>query len=128
MGKLSYIIKADYAHLRECFCNIICNAIEAADTDVKINIRVVQQGRFLVVIINDNGPGISDEHIPYLFEPFYSTKKNNNNFGLGLFYCNNVMRRHEGTLEISSSKGKGTKVTLTIPEKRIISKQLLLDA
>ena len=52
-------------------------------------------------------------------EPFYTTKSGNrNNFGLGLAYCYSVMKKHGGSLEISSEPGKGTSVYLTFPGQR----------
>jgi len=114
-------IKADYTHIRECIGNIVNNSTEAMATGGKIDIYLEHQRGFLVLTIKDNGPGISEEHLPHLFDPFYTTMKNGRNFGLGLFYCYNVMKKHNGNIEISSIKGSGTVVRLIFPEQRVLS-------
>ncbi|HEX9060957.1 MAG TPA: ATP-binding protein, partial [Clostridia bacterium] len=53
--------------------------------------------------------------LPYVFEPFFSTKNSNLNMGLGLSYCYNVMQKHNGMLEVISAKGTGTTVLLKFP-------------
>ncbi len=117
-----YLIKADYTHLRECLGNIINNSIEALESSGEICIYLVKHRNLLELMVQDNGPGILAENLPNLYDPFYTTRKNNANFGLGLFYCYNVMRKHEGNIEVSSIKGTGTMVSLIFPEKRIVSK------
>lgn len=119
--KQDYIIKADYTHIRECLGNIINNSIEALGTSGKIYINLVINKSLLILSVEDNGPGIVAENLPHLYDPFYTTRKNGTNFGLGLFYCYNVMKKHEGNIQISSIQGSGTIVRLIFPNKRVAS-------
>ena len=75
--------------------------------------------KHLVIAIEDTGTGISSKNLPHVLDPFFSTKKSSQNFGLGLPYCYNVMQKHQGMLEISSEPGKGTTVFLLFPKKRV---------
>jgi phosphoglycerate-specific signal transduction histidine kinase len=57
------------------------------------------------------GHGITKENLPYVNDPFFTTKKRTLNFGLGLSYCYNVMQKHKGDLTIQSEKDKVTTIT-----------------
>lgn len=126
VGSYDYKIKADYTHVRECFSNIIKNAIEAVGDKGNITVSIDFQVRFLVLAVEDNGQGIPEEKIQYLFDPFYSTKVNGNNFGLGLFYCYNVMRKHGGNIEVKSVLNSRTVVSLIFPSKRVLARSQTL--
>ncbi|WP_167577744.1 HAMP domain-containing sensor histidine kinase [Ammoniphilus sp. YIM 78166] len=116
-----FIIRGDSVHLHEAFTNLLCNAIEALPRSGTIWINLYETKKHLTVSVQDNGEGISRENMPYVLEPFFSTKKNSStNFGLGLSYCYNVMRKHGGWLDIHSVKGEGTTIFLYFPKKRNI--------
>lgn len=113
------MILGDSVHLHETFTNLLHNAIEALPKSGKIWLNLYETKKHLTVSIQDNGEGISRENMPYVLEPFFSTKKNSStNFGLGLSYCYNVMRKHGGWLDIHSVKGEGTTIFLYFPKKR----------
>ena len=64
--------------------------------------------------------GIPEEDMPYIFEPFYRVEKSRSQtikgYGLGLNLCKTIMEAHNGRIEIESSLGEGTRVTLYFPE------------
>ncbi|OEF98114.1 sensor histidine kinase [Desulfuribacillus alkaliarsenatis] len=105
-------IICDETHIREVLINIIRNAIEAVQTGGEIVIEIFQARDGVTLTVKDNGKGIPKHYISKVIEPFFTTKENNNNFGLGLSYCYNVIRQHEGKLEIDSKENKGTTVRL----------------
>lgn len=111
-------IMCDSTHLKEVFNNIFKNAIEAMSLKGKLSIAIYKKGKELVVEIEDDGKGIAKENLPFVFDPFFSTKSKKSNFGLGLSYCYNVMKRHGGELEIESLENSGTKVFLKFPAGR----------
>jgi signal transduction histidine kinase len=105
----------DAIHIRETFANIFRNAVEAMPKGGVIEIDVTQNRKQVIVSIKDNGPGISKENLAHVTEPFFSTRKHNKNFGLGLFYCYKVMKAHGGEIEIHSREKVGTNVALIFP-------------
>lgn len=114
------LLKGDHVHLNELFSNLIHNAVEAMYPEGLLIIRCNRTSRHIHVDFTDNGKGISRERLPYVLDPFYSTKSNSENYGLGLSYGYNVMQKHDGQLLIESEENRGTKVTLTFPMKRVI--------
>ncbi|MCX7749297.1 MAG: HAMP domain-containing histidine kinase [Clostridia bacterium] len=120
-------IKGDITHLRECLNNVVKNSIEAIQSNGVITISLRYEGRLLALSVEDNGPGIPEKIIPYLFNPFYSTKRTGINFGLGLFYCYNVMRKHNGSIEVKSKVGSSTIVSLIFPTKRIVKNKMVIQ-
>ncbi|HEX3044752.1 MAG TPA: ATP-binding protein [Bacillota bacterium] len=108
-------INCDPVHLKEVFNNIIINAIEASDDQGTgiLKVEALPKKNELFVIFTDNGSGISKEVLPRVIDPFFSTKpERSKNYGLGLTYCYNVMKEHQGRIDIESEQNKGTKVVL----------------
>lgn len=120
-------IIADYNHLKECLGNIIKNAEEALKGQGNITVSAINKNRFIALRVEDDGPGIEQEHLPCLFDPFFSTKKGGTNYGLGLFYCYNVMKKHGGFIEVNSKAGVGTGVSLILPAKRVLTQFKNMD-
>ena len=111
----------DAVQLREVLTNLCMNAIEAMRSGGKLHVQLFLSNRHLVIAVADTGTGISKENLPHVLDPFFSTKRTGQNFGLGLSYCYNVMQKHQGMLEIYSEQGKGTTVFLFFPKKRVIT-------
>jgi signal transduction histidine kinase len=110
----------DKTYLLELLKNVIINAVEAMSENGLLQILIYQPNRYVILEIQDNGSGIPTDKLTQVIEPFYTTKKNRMNFGLGLSYCYNVMQKHGGSLGISSSPGKGTSVYLNFNPKKVI--------
>ncbi|MGE5701993.1 MAG: sensor histidine kinase [Clostridia bacterium] len=110
----------DPVQVREILTNLCMNAFEAMKTGGKLKLQLFLSKKHLVLAVADTGIGISKENLPHVFDPFFSTKKTGQNYGLGLSYCYNVMQKHQGQMEISSVPGEGTTVFLLFPRKRIL--------
>ena len=65
--------------------------------------------------IADTGPGIAPEHLPHIFNPFYTTKPRGVGTGLGLSISFGIVREHGGTLQLVSEAGKGAAFEVTLP-------------
>ena len=76
---------------------------------------VFKEDSVLNVIIADNGIGISPDKIPYIFDPFFTSKKTGEGTGLGLAICYNIIKEHNGEIKAESKYGSGTKMILTLP-------------
>jgi two-component system, NtrC family, sensor kinase len=95
---------------------ILVNAMEAVSTDGEVQISSLNpNGENIQIDITDNGVGISEEDLPHVFEPFYSTKNKTSGTGLGLAIVHGIVQSHKGKISIKSVCGKGTTISITIP-------------
>ncbi len=102
---------ADAALLEQVFINLIKNAIEAVEGINEPKIRVsINRNDKVNVTISDNGPGIDKDKIDKIFIPFFTTKSEGS--GIGLALSREIMRLHNGNIEVHSDKS-GTSFTLT---------------
>ena len=69
---------------------------------------------WIELIIRDDGIGIPPEHLPHIFEPFYTTKESGGS-GLGLAISQNIVERHGGNIELNSVVGQGTTFKIVLP-------------
>jgi PAS domain S-box-containing protein len=109
-------IAVDAAMMADAFLNIIRNAIEAVEEQGNILVSLNYSNethQSVVVEIKDNGCGINEEDMPHIFNPFFTVKKYGT--GLGLSQVKKIIDLHQGTIDIISEKGKGTKVYVTLP-------------
>jgi signal transduction histidine kinase len=113
----------DPVHLQEVLFNLCLNAIDAMKPGQGIlKIKMFANKSGVTIEIQDNGTGIPKELFAKVFEPFYTTKKNANHFGLGLSYCLSVIHKHSGALKIVRSEmDKGTTIALTFPRRHFIN-------
>ena len=72
----------------------------------KLTVRTVQKDKTVTIEIEDNGPGIADEIIDKILQPFFTTKKGTQGTGLGLSITNDIVKAHGGSMELESKPGK----------------------
>ena len=109
----------DSAMLKQAFLNLYLNAIDAMESGgvLSISSRLIDgDGKSVSVEITDNGAGIEANVLPHIFNPFFTTK--NYGTGLGLSQVKKIIDLHNGTVGITSKRGAGTKVTITLPVKQ----------
>lgn len=110
------MINADKTKLKQVFINIIKNALEAFDinsTNPIVHISIVSSTEMVQIIINDNGCGISPEHIESIFSPMISYKSDGT--GLGLPISKKIIDAHNGTISVSSNLHLGTTFNISLP-------------
>jgi signal transduction histidine kinase len=93
------------SELNQIWTNIIDNAIDAIHGRGKLRVRVYRDATCVVVEIGDNGPGIPPEVQPHIFEPFFTTKGVGEGSGLGLDTVQRIVRKHRGSIQVSSRPG-----------------------
>lgn len=103
----------DPVHVKEVIYNLLANAAEAMNEQGTIRIILWHSKEGVVVQIQDEGKGIPKQTLPFVFDPYYSTNSMRSHYGLGLYYCKNVMDKHDGSIHIESVEGEGTSVFLT---------------
>jgi len=117
-------VRGDRAQLTQVFLNLVKNAVEAlggtgqlaVSTRLEARFHIRRRSgraRFLSVLIEDNGPGISEDHQAQLFSPFFSTKPRGT--GLGLALCHRIVSEHGGTIAHEPRRGRGTCFRVTLP-------------
>ncbi len=108
-------IECDENQLKQVFINIIKNAMDAmpGGGNVEISVSADSGSGRLCVSIADDGPGIDEQVVARLGEPFFTTKATGT--GLGLMICKRIIAGHGGTLSIGSTLGTGTTVTIMLP-------------
>jgi two-component system NtrC family sensor kinase len=111
-------VSGDPHQLMQVFLNLILNA-EQAMREVRdrgtLRIRVGRVDKAVQVTFQDDGPGISPEILPNIFDPFYTTKRPGRGTGLGLSICKAILREHSGNIEASSGPGGGAVFMVTLP-------------
>jgi len=110
-------IMGNSGKLEQLFINLLQNAIDAQTNqgEKKILIRFIQQKRNLVIIFRDNGPGIPEAIREKIFEPFFTTKIAGQGTGLGLAIAVDIVRAHQGTIQLNHKKKRGAEFTIKLP-------------
>ena len=80
-----------------------------------LSTSVETNGTDALIVISDTGHGISDEHVEKVFDPFFSNSPFGKGTGLGLSISYSVIKLHSGTIRVTSTEGKGTTFTVTVP-------------
>ncbi|RMF84759.1 MAG: HAMP domain-containing protein [Nitrospinota bacterium] len=110
-------IRASRDHLKQVLLNLIKNAREAMPQGGVLSLQTAQAPGGVIIKVGDTGIGIPAEHLPHLFEPFFSTKKDSGEgMGLGLPVCRNIINNYGGTIEVESQPGQGTTFSIFLPE------------
>ncbi|HEX6894629.1 MAG TPA: ATP-binding protein [Bryobacteraceae bacterium] len=93
------------SELNQVWSNIIDNAIDAMHCQGKLRVRTYRDDSCVVVEIGDNGPGIPADVQAHIFEPFFTTKGVGEGTGLGLDTVQRIVKKHRGTVQVSSQPG-----------------------
>jgi two-component system, OmpR family, phosphate regulon sensor histidine kinase PhoR len=115
------LVRGDRAQLVQVLDNLIGNAVrygcDKPESSIEISAR--RSGPWVLVSITDHGPGIAREHLPRLTERFYrvdaARSRQSGGTGLGLAIVKHIIERHRGSLEITSTLGLGTTVSVQLP-------------
>lgn len=110
-------ILGDGIQLKQCFLNILTNAIQALQNagSLQIETRYDEIRKNVKIIFSDNGIGIPKEYLNRIFLPFFSLKKDGERHGLGLSFAYQIVKNHGGHINVESEMGKGSKFTIILP-------------
>jgi two-component system NtrC family sensor kinase len=114
-------VMADPVQLEQVFINFIINAEQSMGEQGRLRIRSCKceagEGRreSVRVSFSDSGSGMSEEVKRKIFDPFFTTKETGSGTGLGLSVSYGIIKAHNGNIEISSEKGKGTEISVVLP-------------
>ena len=112
------VLDADRFHLSNIVSNLIDNAIKYSGDSVRIDIAAKATDEGVEIRVRDNGIGIAPDKQKHIFDKFYRVPTGNihdvKGYGLGLYYAKTMVEKHGGTIEVSSSPGKGSEFILTL--------------
>ena len=108
-------IAGDPERLRQVFCNLLDNAAKHGGSGKRIDTAIARDEDQAVITIRDYGPGIPAEELPHVKYKFYKGSSKARGSGIGLAVCDEIITRHEGTLEIGNAEGGGCIVTIRLP-------------
>jgi signal transduction histidine kinase len=109
------LVECRLEEINQVLMNLVINAYQAMTGPGMVRISTSRVDTEVVIVVSDNGPGIAAEHLDKIFTPFFSTKPEGKNSGLGLSICYNIIRGHHGVLSVDSRPGEGTKFTIILP-------------
>ena len=115
-----FFVRGDKQQLEQLVRNLVDNAMKYGIADSPVTVRLHPRGENRVrLTVTDRGEGIAAEHIPHLTRRFYRTdpgrSRASGGTGLGLAIVKHIVERHRGRLDIESTLGEGTRVTVTLP-------------
>ena len=112
-------IRADSVHLWRLFLNLIHNAIKFSPPGRQIDLKAVRTGQRVHISVADQGEGIYEKDLPYIFERFFHRKPKYDESpagtGLGLSICQAIARAHNGVILVQSKQGQGSVFTVDLP-------------
>ena len=120
-------IWANRNQITQVLVNLLQNALHAlakkhcSETGATIWIRGLEENGESLIILRDNGEGITSENLPKIFDPFFTTKDVGEGMGLGLSICYRIMKQHGGRIQVQSEPGTYSVFTLHFPQKPINS-------
>ena len=114
-GEDSLPVEADMRLLERILFNLLGNSIKHTREDGIITVSVKREGQEAVLKVEDDGEGIPEDKLPYIFERFYQASESTTGTGIGLALVKAVAELHSGSVAVSSTLGKGSLFTLRIP-------------
>ncbi|OLS28176.1 MAG: Sporulation kinase E [Candidatus Heimdallarchaeota archaeon LC_2] len=119
------IVEVDAGQISQLINNIVINAVQSMPEGGTIKIEVseinilsgsnlpLNKGKYVKIVIQDEGIGIKEEALPHIFDPYYTTKSTGSGLGLATSYS--IVKRHNGYIEVESKEGKGATFTIFLP-------------
>ena len=112
------LINGSESQLSQVFMNVFVNAAQAIEGKGNITIAGDCDEQWCTLTITDDGPGIAEDTLKQIFEPFYTTKPIGQGTGLGLSISHDIIQHHGGTMTVKSQLGTGTTFTIRLPLKQ----------
>ncbi|NLL05772.1 MAG: HAMP domain-containing protein [Clostridiaceae bacterium] len=114
-----YMLLADRDKISQIVVNLLSNALKYTYKGGMVEIEVTQLDKAVKIVVRDNGIGIAEEDLPYIFERFYradkSRNRNTGGAGIGLTIAKSLVDAHRGEIKVKSELGKGSEFTVVLP-------------
>ena len=113
-------VKGNSGQLHQVFLNLLDNAVHAVSGEGKVWLRLdIDDVGFIIVSVEDNGPGIEESIRTRIFDPFFTTNEPGTGTGLGLAIVRKILLKHAGDIEVRSELGTGSKFLVKLPVERV---------
>lgn len=119
LGDKMLPVYADESAIDQVIVNLVNNAVKYAPDSKQIRITIDEETTCIRLSVQDNGPGIRAEQLPFLFDRYYQAAKQdyrNPGLGLGLYISSEIIRRHGGEIGVTSELGQGSTFWFTLPK------------
>lgn len=125
-------VECDALQIKQAIENVVINAAQAMSNNGVLEVNAENEelaageipnasaGKYVCIIIKDNGAGISKQDLPKIFDPYFSTREDvtQKGLGLGLTVVHSIIKRHEGVIRVTSEPGEGTTIRLYLPSAK----------
>ncbi len=114
-----FTVEANEGEIHQVLANLLVNAIEASigRTAPRLTFELTGDSEQVTLAVIDDGPGVADEHLGRVFQPFFSTKLESGGTGLGLAISYEMVRRHGGELRVENEPAGGCRFTVQLPRR-----------
>jgi two-component system sensor histidine kinase PilS (NtrC family) len=109
----SYMILGDADQIRQVFWNVARNAVQAMPGGGILRVRTAQADGAYHIVFTDSGQGMSEADLRRLFQPFRTNFPSGTGLGMAISY--RIIQEHGGKIDVASSQGAGTSITLSLP-------------
>jgi signal transduction histidine kinase len=112
------LVRCDPGAIQQILVSLIVNSLESSSQGGRIIVRTncMDQKNVQFKVI-DYGHGIDEKNLPFIFDPFFSTKDSSTSLGLGLSAVYGIVQQHSGSIDVKSKPGRGTRFTVTLPRE-----------
>jgi signal transduction histidine kinase len=114
-----HTVTGDSVRLLEVVTNLMDNAARYSDPASPIDVSLRSEEGSVVISITDQGPGMTEEEQEKLFRPFTRGSRKGEGSGLGLAITRSIVQAHGGAIEVTSSPGSGTTMSVKIPRRAL---------
>ncbi|WP_053985903.1 ATP-binding protein [Niameybacter massiliensis] len=125
------VIACDPEKIERIILNLLSNALKYTLEEGKIQVSMEVEGKEVLIIVQDNGIGIPSEKVPYIFERFMQVNdvltRHCEGSGIGLSLVKSLVELHEGTIDVESSLGEGTRFEIRLPRIQKAEEELLIE-
>lgn len=108
-------MRADYGKVERICYNLLSNAMKYTANGGRISLSAVVKGEAVSIVVSDDGIGITQEELPFIFNRFYQAKNAEHGTGIGLALVKAFAELHQGTARVESKQGKGSRFIVTLP-------------
>lgn len=108
-------LSADRSQIMQALTNVVVNAVQAMPDGGLLTLSTARDGDHLLIMVEDTGVGIPEESREKIFNPFFTTKDVNEGVGLGLAVAHGIVVSHNGSIEVASRVGQGSRFTIRLP-------------
>jgi len=114
------MISADRSHMLQVLTNLVVNAVQAMPNGGQLTIETRAEPGTIMLAVTDTGVGMDKQTLGSIFDPFFTTKDIDEGTGLGLSVVHGIVVSHNGTIDVASEPGEGTRFTIRLPQTAVL--------